>query len=73
LLKRLPQPDPGIYQRCEEIAQAVLKGEGVAGLERSLFYHATYVSPNWADVTQRAKKIGAHIFYNRAKGSTLAI
>jgi spore germination cell wall hydrolase CwlJ-like protein len=74
LLKRLPQPDPGIYHRCQEIAQAVLAGEGVAGLERSLFYHADYIqNPNWADVTQRAKKIGQHIFYNRAKGSTLEI
>jgi hypothetical protein len=74
LLKRLPRPDPGIYQRCEEIAQAVLAGEGVAGLERSLFYHADYIrNPAWADVGQRAKKIGAHIFYNRAKGSSLEI
>ena len=74
LLKRLPNPDPNLYQHCRAIAQLVLSGEGVAGLERSLFYHADYIrTPFWVDVSQRTKKIGQHIFYNRAKGSSLEI
>jgi spore germination cell wall hydrolase CwlJ-like protein len=71
-LKRLPAPDPALYQHCEQIAQAVLQGTGVAGLENSMFYHADYIAqPQWVDRNQLTMKIGAHIFYNRARVATL--
>lgn len=74
LKKRLPNPDPTLFARCREIALAVLHGDRVTGLNKSLFYHADYIpNPNWVDVNHRVKKIGQHIFYNRAKGSTLEI
>lgn len=74
LLKKLPKPDAKLYDHCREVAQTVLNGYGVKGLDRSLFYHADYIrTPNWVDVNHRVRQIGAHIFYNRAKGSTLEI
>ena len=42
-------------------------------LRHALFYHADYVSPNWADRTQKIGKIGTHVFYNGAKGSSLSL
>jgi spore germination cell wall hydrolase CwlJ-like protein len=42
-------------------------------LKHALFYHADYVQPNWADRSQRVGKIGAHVFYNGAKGSSLSL
>jgi spore germination cell wall hydrolase CwlJ-like protein len=74
LLKKLPKPDPVTYEHCRLIAEAVLSGYGVQGLDRSLFYHAEYIRmPNWADINHRVTQIGQHIFYNRAKGSKLEI
>lgn len=74
LQKRLPKPDPALYQRCHAIAQTVLQGYGVSGLEHSLFYHADYIAkPSWADTGNRITQIGRHIFYTRGKGSTLEI
>jgi spore germination cell wall hydrolase CwlJ-like protein len=74
LLKQLPKPDAKLYDHCREVARTVLNGYGIKGLDRSLFYHADYIrTPNWVDVEYRVRQIGAHIFYNRAKGSTLEI
>jgi len=74
LIKRLRHPDPALYERCKDIAVATLSGRGVKGLERSLFYHADYIkTPHWADPNQQVKKIGQHLFYNKAKNSNLEI
>ena len=42
-------------------------------LRSALFYHADYVRPNWADKNQKIIKIGTHVFYNGAKGSSLSL
>jgi len=42
-------------------------------LRSALFYHADYVQPKWADKNQKVVKIEKHIFYNRAKGSSLSL
>lgn len=74
LKKHLPKPDTDLYARCREIAVATLKGRGVKGLDRSLFYHATYIKdPKWVDPRHEAGQVGTHIFYNRARGSNLYI
>lgn len=54
-------------------AEAVLKGLRVKQLDSALFYHADYVDPYWKDDSKRAIKIGRHIFYTQAKGSTLKL
>jgi len=74
LAKKLPRPDSKLWAESEEVARKVLAGHRVRGLQKSLFYHATYIKdPNWADPAHEAGQIGNHVFYNRAKGSRLEI
>lgn len=39
----------------------------LSSLNRSLWFHATYVHPAWAHHTQRTLKIGDHIFYQEKR------
>lgn len=74
LLRKLPKPDPELWERCKQIAIDTFEGARIDGLERSLFYHADYIpSPKWADVNHYALTIGNHIFYNRAKNSWVSL
>ena len=41
------------------------KREG-GGIEASTHYHATYVSPSWAQKLEKKGQVGAHIFYYTA-------
>jgi spore germination cell wall hydrolase CwlJ-like protein len=55
-----------IYQKywkeSEEVAKKVLmENFRLPGLTDALYYHATYVSPNWKK--QKVAQIGNHIFY----------
>ena len=54
-------------------ATAVLNGLEVRQLDSALFYHADYVRPYWRDNSKKVIKIGKHIFYNQAKGSTIKL
>ena len=50
----------------EDTIQAVedfINGTRVAKLENSMFFHASYVRPNWHKWADRIKQIGNHIFY----------
>lgn len=50
----------------EDTVQAVedfINGARVARLENSMFFHASYVRPNWHTWADRIKQIGNHIFY----------
>jgi spore germination cell wall hydrolase CwlJ-like protein len=50
----------------EDTIQAVedfVNGARVAKLENSMFFHASYVRPNWHTWADRIKQIGNHIFY----------
>lgn len=59
------------WEESQEIAQAVVKkGYRVRPLKKSLFYHADYVNPKWRDDNKRLIKIGQHIFYSQAKGTS---
>lgn len=74
LAKKLPRPDSKVWAESEEVARKVLAGHRVRGLSKSLYYHATYIKdPKWADPAHEAGQIGNHVFYNKAKGSTLEI
>lgn len=71
---RLGKFEPTQWAESENIARRSLAGYRVRGLANSLFYHATYIrTPNWADIKNEAATIGNHVFYNRAKGSTLEL
>ena len=74
LAKKLPRPDSKLWAESEEVARKVLDGHRVRGLTKSLYYHAIYIKdPKWADTEHEVGQIGNHVFYNRAKGSNLAI
>lgn len=54
------------WRESREVAREALShGFRVKGMEDAVYYHATYVSPNWRNV-DRLVRIGAHIFYERA-------
>jgi spore germination cell wall hydrolase CwlJ-like protein len=72
LAKKLPRPNSKVWAESEGVARKVLAGHRVRGLTKSLYYHAIYIKdPKWADTKHEAGQIGNHVFYNRAKGSTL--
>lgn len=74
LAKKLPRPDSKLWAESEEVARKVLAGYRVRGLTKSLYYHAIYIKdPKWADTKHEVGQIGNHVFYNRAKGSNLAM
>ena len=74
LSKKLPRPNSKLWAESEEIARKVLAGHRVRGLTKSLYYHATYIKdPKWVDTRHEAGQIGQHVFYNKAKGSTLTL
>ena len=62
------------WAESQAAAEAVLKG-GIRDkqLKTALFYHEDYVSPQWRDNSKRVLKVGHHIFYTQAKGSTLTL
>lgn len=71
--KKLPRPDAVGWAQAQEVAINTLNGTRVKGLDRSLFYHATYVNPKWVDLNHYVTQIGLHKFYNRAKDSWVYI
>jgi spore germination cell wall hydrolase CwlJ-like protein len=74
LKKKLPKPNAGVWAESEDIARKVLTGHRIRGLQKSLYYHATYIpDPKWVDPKHEVGQIGNHVFYNKAKGSALEI
>jgi spore germination cell wall hydrolase CwlJ-like protein len=64
-----------LWEESKQVAAEVLdQGLRIRTLKTSLFYHADYiVNPYWSDATKRVARIGQHIFYTQAKGSTLKL
>lgn len=53
---------PKYWAESEEVAKKVLmENFRLPGLNEALYYHATYVNPNWKK--QKIAQIGNHIFY----------
>jgi spore germination cell wall hydrolase CwlJ-like protein len=62
--KRLPA-GPG-WEESKRAARDFLNGRRVAGLDRSKYYHATWIQdPDWTNRMEVAVVIGQHKFYNR--------
>jgi spore germination cell wall hydrolase CwlJ-like protein len=53
---------PG-WEPTIEAVEDFLNGTRVAKLENSMFFHASYVRPNWGSFAHRVRQIGNHIFY----------
>jgi spore germination cell wall hydrolase CwlJ-like protein len=57
--------DPGgeEWQRAWKVAEAVYYQTHTPAFQGVLFFHATYVSPDWAKGKQPVARIGRHVFY----------
>ena len=59
----LPDPEGEAWTRAQEIADEVYYGRHTPVLNGALFFHATYVKPDWAAERRRVARIGGHIVY----------
>lgn len=62
-LRELDEPSGEEWRRAWSIAEAVYYQRHTPALRGALFFHATYISPEWAKSKQRITRIGRHIFY----------
>ena len=62
-LGTLPEPGGEAWRRAQEIAEEVYYGRHTPVLNGALYFHATYVKPDWAAERRRLARIGNHIFY----------
>ena len=63
--KRYTLPKGDAWESSMQIAQDVANGLRVYGLEDSLYYHATWITPpSWAKQMLYRKSIGQHIFFS---------
>jgi N-acetylmuramoyl-L-alanine amidase len=62
-LEPLPEPRGESWDRAWEIAEAVYYRRQPPRLRGAMFYHATYINPDWAREKQRVAQIGRHVFY----------
>jgi N-acetylmuramoyl-L-alanine amidase len=58
-----PIPNGEEWQQAWNVAEAVYYRKNAAVLEDALFYHATYIKPEWAREKRKIARIGNHIFY----------
>lgn len=59
----LEEPAGDEWERAKRIAEAVYYGKRLPTLNGAIFYHATYVRPDWSKERQLVKRIGRHVFY----------
>lgn len=62
-LDTVPTPTGEEWQRAWQAAEAVYYRRKAPALGGALFYHATYIEPDWAREKRRVARIGNHIFY----------
>lgn len=55
--------DAMAYRTATDAAILALGGFVVKGLEKSLYYHADYVKPDWVNERKFLRKLGTHVFY----------
>ncbi len=59
----LPEPAGEEWKRAWNVAEAVYYGREAPRLDGALFYHATYIRPDWARDKRPVAQIGRHVFY----------
>ena len=57
-----PVPQEG-WEPTIEAVEDFINGARVARLERSMFFHAVHVRPNWHSFAERVRQVGNHVFY----------
>src|SRR5205085_1277682 len=61
--KKLPEPSGDEWQRAQQVAQAVYYNRYTPQLQGALYFHASYIRPDWAKEKRRVTRIGRHVFY----------
>jgi hypothetical protein len=59
----LRTPDPRIWARARQVAEAALNGGVFKPVGLATHYHANYVVPYWATSLEKNAQVGVHIFY----------
>lgn len=59
----LPQPGGEEWQRAWRVAEAVYYQKQPPALHGALFFHASYIKPDWAKHKRPVARIGKHVFY----------
>ena len=59
----LPEPDGEAWDRATKVSEAVYYRRQAPALQGALFFHATYIRPDWAKDKKPVARIGRHIFY----------
>jgi spore germination cell wall hydrolase CwlJ-like protein len=59
----LPTPMGEDWLRAWEVAEGVYYGREPPVLEGAMFFHATYIKPDWARGKRPLARIGGHVFY----------
>ena len=62
-LEPLPEPSGESWEQAWQVAEAVYYQRQPPVLHGALFYHATYIKPEWAREKKRVAQIGQHVFY----------
>jgi len=60
---KLPEPTGEEWQRAQQVAKAVYYNRYTPQLQGALYFHATYIRPEWAKEKRRVARIGRHVFY----------
>jgi spore germination cell wall hydrolase CwlJ-like protein len=58
-----PAPSGYEWHRAQAIAEAVYDNSEAPLVAGALYYHATWVSPDWAPTRNQVTRIGRHLFY----------
>jgi spore germination cell wall hydrolase CwlJ-like protein len=61
--KKLPDPSGEDWLRAQQVAKAVYYNHYTPQLQGALYFHATYIRPEWAKEKRRVARIGRHVFY----------
>jgi spore germination cell wall hydrolase CwlJ-like protein len=62
-LDEIPQPRGEEWLSAWKTAEDVYYRREAPVTEGALFYHATYIKPDWAREKRQVAKIGGHVFY----------
>ncbi len=60
---KMPEPRGEDWQRAQQVAKTVYYNRYTPQLQGALYFHATYIRPEWAKEKRRVARIGRHVFY----------
>jgi len=62
-LDAMPAPRGDKWLQAWNVAEAVYYGREAREVGGAMFYHATYIKPQWAKEKREIARIGNHVFY----------